>query len=194
MKKIIKLFTILIAILTPINAFTEDNNLSLKNSEGKEVNITNSKKGITVFEWFNPECPFVKKIYKNNFMPNLQEEYIKKGVRWFVVSSTNKEHQDFITEEKRSELKKKMGITNAEMIYDENGELGRSYGAKTTPHIMIFNDDNLVYNGAFDDSPETESNPADAEKNYVKLALDAVLGGKVVEKETTRPYGCSVKY
>jgi thioredoxin-related protein len=194
MKKIIKLFTILLATLTPITAFTEDNNLILKNSEGKDINITDIKNGIVVFEWFNPECPFVKKIYKNNFMPSLQEDYIKKGVRWFVVSSTNKDHQDFVTEEKRSELKAKVGINNAEMIYDEKGDLGKTYGAKTTPHIMIFKNETLVYNGAFDDSPETESNPADAEKNYVKLALDALLNGKAIENEKTRPYGCSVKY
>lgn len=194
MRKTIYLLSILLITLAPFSAFSENTTLILKTSDGKEINMNTIKKGITVFEWFNPECPFVKKIYKNNFMPSIQEEYLKKGVRWFVVSSTNKDHQDFITEEKRSELKKKMGITNAEMIYDENGDLGKSYGAKTTPHIMIFKEENLAYNGAFDDSPETESNPADAEKNYVKLALDALLSGKAVEKEKTRPYGCSVKY
>jgi hypothetical protein len=31
-------------------------------------------------------------------------------------------------------------------------------------------------------------------KNYVRLALAAVMAGKPVQDPVTRPYGCSVKY
>lgn len=166
----------------------------LESSEGKLVDMTPSEKGIVVYEWFNPECPFVKKIYKNSYMPKLQEDYISKGVKWYVINSTNKGHRDFVSKEKRAELKSTMGIKNATMLYDGDGEFGKATGAKTTPHIFVYSDQKLVYSGAFDDSPETESDPEKAEKQYLKITLDALLSGSPIEQEKTRPYGCSVKY
>jgi thioredoxin-related protein len=183
-------------LLSPLNLLAEEptKEIKIESSNGDLVTAFPPKKGIVVYEWFNPECPFVKKIYKDNFMPKLQKEYVEKGVEWLVISSTNKSHQDFIPKEKRTELKAKFGIDKANMLYDEDGELGKTLGAKTTPNIMIYKDQVLAYSGAFDDSPDTDSNPAEAEHNYVKSALDSLLSGKPVEKEKTRPYGCSVKY
>jgi len=198
MKKRINLINALLfcLIFTPYVACSEEQpkEVLLETSDGNSVNVSPSEKGITVYEWFNPECPFVQKIYKNGFMPKLQEEYIAKGAKWFVVSSTNKSHRDFVPKDKRAELKTKMGIQNALMVYDEDGDFGKANGAKTTPHIFVFKNQKLVYSGAIDDSPETESEPALAEKNYLKLTLDALLSASPVEKEKTRPYGCPVKY
>ena len=35
-----------------------------------------------MLEWFNPECPFVKKHYGSGNMQKLQEEFTGKGVVW----------------------------------------------------------------------------------------------------------------
>lgn len=189
-------FLLLCSILAPTLSISQEppSQTLLESSEGTLVDMTPSEKGIVVYEWFNPECPFVKKIYKNSYMPKLQEEYISKGVKWYVINSTNKGHRDFVSKEKRAELKSSMGIKNATMVYDGEGEFGKATGAKTTPHIFVYSDSQLVYSGAFDDSPETESDPEKAEKQYLKIALDALLSGKPIEQEKTRPYGCSVKY
>lgn len=189
------LFIILFCLLLPFISFAEgEGSIVLNSAEGASVEVYPPSSGIVVYEWFNPECPFVKKVYGGGFMPSVQDEYVGKGVKWYVVNSTNKGHRDFVGVKNRKALKDKMSIKSATMLYDEEGTLGKVLGAKTTPNIFIFKDGELAYSGAVDDSPDTDSDPSKAENNYVKSALDALLSGREVEQKKTRPYGCSVKY
>ncbi len=79
-------------------------------------------------------------------------------------------------------------------LYDGYKQItAREYGCLATPHIFIFDKDRtLRYNGRFDDSrfadPTTVKHP-DAEN-----AIKALLAGKPVPVETTRPHGCSTKW
>ena len=80
-------------------------------------------------------------------------------------------------------------------LRDSDGKVGKAYDAKTTPQIFVINaEGTLVYNGAIDSI--RSSNPDDIAKadNYAKAALASVKAGKPVEKATSQPYGCSVKY
>ena len=79
-------------------------------------------------------------------------------------------------------------------LFDGDKQLtARAYGCLATPHVLIFDKDRkLRYNGRFDDSrypePETVKHP-DA-----RNAVEALLKGKPVPVETTRPHGCSTKW
>ncbi|MDA0347894.1 MAG: redoxin domain-containing protein [Verrucomicrobia bacterium] len=79
-------------------------------------------------------------------------------------------------------------------LFDGDKQLtARAYGCLATPHVLIFDKDRkLRYNGRFDDSrypePETVKHP-DA-----RNAVEALLMGKPVPVETTRPHGCSTKW
>jgi hypothetical protein len=78
---------------------------------------------------------------------------------------------------------------------DEEGTVGKTYGARTTPHMFIVDPQGrLVYAGGIDSIPS--SNPADIQKavNYVRQGLGEALAGKPISMAVTRPYGCSVKY
>lgn len=69
------------------------------------------------------------------------------------------------------------------------------YEAKTTPHMYIINPEGkLVYQGAIDDKPDTDQKSIKGARNFITLALDALLTGKPVPVSTTKAYGCSVKY
>lgn len=73
--------------------------------------------------------------------------------------------------------------------------VGRLYGARTTPHMFVITPDgDLVYNGAIDSIPSTNTRDLDRAQNYVTAALAAVTAGDLPAKSTSRPYGCSVKY
>jgi hypothetical protein len=48
--------------------------------------------------------------------------------------------------------------------------------------------------GGIDDKATTDVADIAAAKNYVRLALTAVISGTPVQDPVTRPYGCSVKY
>ena len=78
------------------------------------------------------------------------------------------------------------------VLIDESGEVGRAYGAKTTPHMFIITADGVVaYNGAIDDDRSADKL---GETNHVAVALKEIGSGNGVSTPATQPYGCSVKY
>ncbi len=166
---------------------------NLTNDSGDAVLFTIPKDGLVVLEWFNQGCPFVQKLYKNGFMQKLQSSYRAQGVQWFLINSTNPSHGDFLSPEKRAKLISEWTLDKDSFLFDEAGVLGAHLGAKTTPHIFIFKDGELIYNGAADDAPDTDSDPALA-KNFIKETLDHAAQESSVSLVKNRPYGCSIKY
>jgi peroxiredoxin len=161
---------------------------TLKDQDGKDVKLSDYAGKVVVLEWTNPECPFVKYVYKGEEPPMVQlaEKYMEKGVVWLAVNSTK--HWD-VEKNKRWAEKKEIPYP---ILDDHTGEVGKAYGAKTTPHMYIINKEgNLVYEGAIDSNPLGKK---DETTNYVAAALDEVLAGKPVSTAKTKPYGCSVKY
>src|SRR6059058_2436131 len=61
---------------------------SLTDAKGETYSPSQYKGKYVVLEWFNPECPFVKKHYGSGNMQKLQEEYTGKGVVWLSVDSS----------------------------------------------------------------------------------------------------------
>jgi hypothetical protein len=89
--------------------------------------------------------------------------------------------------------REKQGFTYP-VLDDHAGEVGRTYGAKTTPHMFIVDASGaLVYSGALDNAPPRREAEGDR-VNYVDRALGEILAGKTVSVTETKPYGCSVKY
>src|ERR1700719_4989137 len=60
---------------------------SLTDSKGKTQSVSQYKGKYVVLEWFNPECPFVKKHYGSGNMQKLQEQFTAKGIVWLTVDS-----------------------------------------------------------------------------------------------------------
>ena len=80
-------------------------------------------------------------------------------------------------------------------LLDPSGQVGRAYGAKTTPHMFVIDPKGIVvYSGAIDDHNSTDVSDVPNSKNYVAAALDQAMAGQPVTLASTRPYGCSVKY
>src|SRR5262252_6507567 len=60
---------------------------SVPDSKGTAHSLSEYKGKYVVLEWFNPECPFVKKHYGSGNMQKLQKEYTGKGVVWLTIDS-----------------------------------------------------------------------------------------------------------
>ena len=165
---------------------------TLKDTEGKEHRLSEyvAQGKTVVLEWFNPDCPFVKKHHeKNRTMVETYDAFKGKNVVWLAINSGAAGKQGYGLEHNR-EAKQKYGMEYP-VLLDEDGTAGRAYGAKTTPHMFVISKGNVVYAGAIDDNPT----PATlGTTNYVAKALDAVVAGKPVEVAQTKSYGCSVKY
>ncbi len=59
-----------------------------KDTNGKDVKLSDLKGKIVVLEWTNHECPFVQKHYSGGNMQALQKEATDKGVTWLSIVSS----------------------------------------------------------------------------------------------------------
>lgn len=168
---------------------------SVTDSKGKTQSVSQYKGKTVVLEWFNPECPFVKKHYNSNNMQKLQDEFTGKGVVWLTINSSAAGKEGHLTAEQAEKQMTEWKMKSSALVLDPDGKAGQTYGAKNTPHMFIINPEGkLIYAGAIDS--KATPNPADipTSTNYVKAALDESMGGKPVTTASTKPYGCSVKY
>lgn len=168
---------------------------SLTDAKGKTHSLAGSKGKYVVLEWFNPECPFVKKHYGSGNMQKLQQEYSAKGVVWMSIDSSAAGKEGNLTPEAARKQITDWKMNSTTLLLDPDGKAGQSYGAKNTPHMFVINPEGtIVYEGAIDS--KATPNPADIPNstNYVKVALDESMAGKPVSNPNTKPYGCSVKY
>ena len=149
-----------------------------------------------VVEWFNKDCPYVKKHYGSGNMQSLQKKYTEQGIQWLTVISSAKGKQGYLDPDQAQKVAADLGInSSAPLLLDVDGSMGRAYGAKTTPHMFIINPEGeVVYAGAIDDNDSANPSVIPTSTNYVSAALDSVTSGGTVSVASSRAYGCSVKY
>jgi peroxiredoxin len=168
---------------------------SLPDAAGKTHSLSDYKGKYVVLEWFNPECPFVKKHYGSGNMQKLQGEYTSKGVVWLSIDSNAPGAEGNLSPEQAQVVMKKWNTKQTALLLDPDGKAGRTYGARNTPHMFVINPQGkIVYEGAIDSKATPNPDDIANSTNYVKVALDESMSGKPVSNASTRPYGCSVKY
>ena len=83
---------------------------------------------------------------------------------------------------------------NFPYLYDgETQAVAMAYGCLATPHVFVFDAERkLRYKGQFDDSRFADE--ATVKSQDARKAVEALLGGKPVPVEITKPHGCSTKW
>jgi peroxiredoxin len=83
---------------------------------------------------------------------------------------------------------------NFPYLYDGDTQaVAKTYGCLATPHVFIFDADRkLRYKGQFDDSRFADE--ATVKSQDARDAVVALLSGKPVPVEITKPHGCSTKW
>ena len=166
-------------------------------TDGASVSLSDFAGKTVVLEWTNHGCPFVQKHYDASYanMQTLQSNASSEDVVWLTVISSAPGKQGHVSPTKADELTTSRGAAPSAVILDESGDIGRLYGAKTTPHMYVVNaEGTLVYQGAIDSIRSSKTKDIPKATNYVTAALASVAAGTPVEKAQTKPYGCSVKY
>ncbi|HVI82878.1 MAG TPA: thioredoxin family protein [Chthoniobacterales bacterium] len=177
----------------PVGSAAPD--FSVPDTNGKTESLSEYKGKYVVLEWFNPECPFVKKHYGSDNMQKLQAEYTDKGVIWLTIDSNAPGTEGNLSADQAKRVMNSWKTRQTALLLDPQSKVAKLYGAKNTPNMVVINPDGkIVYEGAIDS--KATPNPADipSSTNYVKNALDESLAGKPVSNAQTKPYGCSVKY
>lgn len=86
-----------------------------------------------------------------------------------------------------------MGFTFPYLYDGETQSVSRAYGCLATPHVFLFDAERkLRYKGQFDDSRFVD--PATVKTQDARNAVEALLAGKPVPVEITKPHGCSTKW
>lgn len=173
----------------PAPAFT------LTDTNGKSHNLADFKGKTVVLEWINHGCPFVVKHYSKGHMQALQKELTGKGVVWLSICSSAPGKQGHMSAADWNKTNAEKGAAPTAVLLDEDGKVGRAYGARTTPHMFVINAEGMVaYAGAIDSVKSTKADDIAGATNHVQAAVGEILSGKPVSTPTTEPYGCSVKY
>ncbi|MBT8042979.1 MAG: redoxin domain-containing protein [Pontiella sp.] len=201
MKKYVTAGILAVAIssLTGVQAAVEVGaaapDFTLTDSKGNSHNLSDFKGKYVVLEWVNYGCPFVKKFYKVGAMQDLQKKYTAKDVVWLSICSSASGKQGHMSAEEVNAANAQNGFAATAYLIDESGDVGRLYGARTTPHMFIVNPDgSLGYQGGIDSVKSTKSEDIENATNYVAAFLDASLKGETPAVTTSQPYGCGVKY
>jgi len=164
-------------------------------ADGRTVNLADFKGKTVVLEWTNHDCPYVKKHYGSGNIPAQQKAAAAQGVVWLQVISSAPGQQGFVDGATARKLNADRGAAPTATLLDPKGELGRLYGAQTTPHMYVIKaDGTLAYKGGIDSIATAKVEDIAKAEPYVTEALAAVAAGRKVEKASTRPYGCAVKY
>lgn len=168
---------------------------TLKDVTGKTVHLADYKGKYVVLEWFNQGCPFVQKHYESGNMQNLQKTYTGRGVVWLAISSTNPKSGDYRDPQGAQGVMRDWKMNPTAFVLDEDGTVGRTWGARATPHMFVVDPaGKVIYAGAIDDKATWRQEDVRTAKNYVAAALDEAMAGKPVTTANTAAYGCSVKY
>jgi glutathione peroxidase-family protein len=202
MKKALTSF--LIAAFAITTAFTTTDNVGyavgdkaadfkLKNVDGKMVSLADYKnvKGYIVVFTCN-HCPFAQ-AYEQRII-DIHKQYAPKG---FPVVAINPNDKDRAPEDSYENMvaRSKDKKYPFAYLYDETQAIARTYGAARTPHVYLLTKtkegNKVAYIGAIDDNSEE---PTEVKEKYLANAIDALLAGKPVAKNSTKAIGCTIKW
>lgn len=168
---------------------------TLRDPSGTEHTLSTHRGSYIVLEWINFGCPFVRKHYDGGNMQGLQQALVSEGVVWYAVCSSAPGTQGYFEGQALIDKVAAENFSGTAYLVDAEGEVGRAYGAKTTPHMFVIDPEgNIIFEGAIDSIRSQDSADCAKATNYVKSAIAAHKAGEKVDPAFAAPYGCSVKY
>lgn len=132
----------------------------------------------------------------------LVKDYKGKGLKLVAINPNDpaalrpdelgySKYNDSFPEMKRHAEEQKF---NFDYLYDgDTQKTALAYGCLATPHVFLFDKERkLRYQGRLDDSRYADE--AAVTSPEARNAIEALLGGKPVPVEVTKPHGCSTKW
>ncbi|MGN6494506.1 MAG: redoxin family protein [Agriterribacter sp.] len=173
---------------------------SLKGVDDKTYTLSSfSDKKILVVIFTCNHCPTAQ-AYEDRII-KITNDYAAKGVGVVAISPNDPnsitlselDYTDLSDSFEEMKIRAKEKRFNFPYLYDGDHEVAaKAYGPVATPHVFIFdNERKLRYQGRIDDVED----PAKTPKSHdTRNAIEALLTNKKVAPETTKVFGCSVKW
>ena len=156
--------------------------------DGKTVAFKPGDGKLSVVIFTCNQCPYAKA-----FEPRIIElarQYQAKGVAFYAIDPNDEARYAV---ESLAEMKARATEHGYPFPYLKDGDsaVARAYGARVTPHVYVIDSGGtLRYRGYVDDSAKPEERRTTGLTN----ALDDLLAGRAVSNQTTRAFGCSIKW
>lgn len=178
--------------LSRIEVGTQAPQFTAKGADGKQHSLRDYAGKLVVLEWTNPVCPFTAVKYKSGAMQVLQRYAAAQKIVWLSIDTAAPDKTGYLTPAAARARIAQTHATVTAFLFDVDGNIARSYGAKTTPSFFVVNrDGKLAYEGAMDDQVFADQ---DQGREHVKAALDDLVAGRRVQKTETQPQGCAIEY
>ena len=164
-------------------------NYKVKSIDGDFMSLNDNIKnnGILVVFTSN-KCPFV--VMWEDRYKLIEDECLKSDIGMVYINSNEARRDGDDSIDKMKEHARKMGYRYPYLI-DRNSKIANSFGAKTTPHIFLFNrDKKLIYKGAIDDNYQSIKN---VKEKYLINAIMQLNNNEEIKINTTKAIGCSIK-
>jgi peroxiredoxin len=163
--------------------------LKLKDTDGKDVSLTDFKGKVVVLAWMDPASKECQRFATDGLIAKLAKDLkaIKEDVVLLPVTSSAgvdaAAFAKFLTEAK----------VETKGLMDTDGKYGKSIGAKWAPEAFVIDGAGVLrYTGAIDD--DADGKKADKAVNYVVAAVKAIVEAKAVEVPSVKPYGGEIKF
>ena len=135
-------------------------------------------------------CPYV--IHLLDPLVRMSNEWVKKGIKVFLISSNDADKYPDDSPVKMRELAQKKQF-QFPYLYDEDQSVALAYKAACTPDFFLFDSKlSLFYRGQFDDS--RPGNQLEATGTELSLAVDSLLLSQPAPKIQKPSLGCNLKW
>lgn len=173
---------------------------NLPGVDGKKHKLADYNKAkVLVIVFTCNHCPTAQ-AYEER-IKKLAADYKNKGVTLVAISPNDPRavrldelgYTDLSDSLEEMKIRAKDKGFNFPYLYDgDSQKVARAYGPVATPHVFVFDAERkLRYVGRVDDN---ERDPNAVKSHDARNAIEAVLAGKPVPVETTRTFGCSIKW
>ena len=165
---------------------------TLVDEEGESHTLSDYQGKTVVLEWFNIPCPYVVRHYEEGTFDTIIDEFGGDDFVWLAIDTTFDNTPEDTLEWKAETADDR--DHDYPVLQDPDGDVGRLYNARTTPHMFVINDEGILeYMGGIDDDVRGREELEDRQR-YVYDALHAMAEGEEVSPTEAEPYGCTVKY
>lgn len=177
-----------------IGAKAPNINLKMMDVSGSELSLNDIKKenGLLVVFSCNT-CPFVIGGRGEGWEGRYNDVYDlceKNEIGMVLVNSNEAKRNGDDSFDKMKDRAKEQGYKSFYVV-DENSELANSFGARTTPHVYMFDSElMLAYKGAIDDNVDSS---IDVKEPWLNSAISNLAAGKPITPNETKNLGCSIK-
>lgn len=161
----------------------------MQSTNGEMISLSDAKaaNGLLVMFTCNT-CPFVM-AWEDRYA-SIQQMAKKNNIGIVLVNSNEGKRDNDDSFDEMKKHAKLQGFT-APYLVDKDSKLANAFGAATTPHIYLFDKSmKLAYVGAIDDNYKSAS---EADKHYLKDAMNNLIAGKAINPNKTKALGCSIK-